>query len=197
VTHAGRVAPNVSVRVVDEAGAELPWDGRATGELELRGPTITGSYFRVDPAETADKFRDGWLRTGDLGAVHPGGWVQLRDRLKDGIKSGGEWISTVELENALVEHPAVAQVAVIGVPDPRWEERPLVCVRVRDGAVVTAQQLRDFLGGRVPRWWLPERWTFVAELPTTSVGKLDKKQIRASYRSHAYAVYELAPESAS
>lgn len=192
MTKAGRVAPNVSVRVVDEAGTELAWDGCATGELELRGPTVTGSYFRAEPGETADKFRDGWLRTGDLGVVHRGGWVQLRDRVKDGIKSGGEWISTVEIEAILTEHADVAEVAVIGVPDARWEERPLVCVRMHEGRQATPEQLRAFLVGRVARWWLPERWAFVAELPHTSVGKLDKTRLRRSYRDEDLQVSVVA-----
>jgi fatty-acyl-CoA synthase len=187
-TRSGRVVPGVRVRVVDESGAELPWDGVSTGEVELRGPTITGSYFRT---EQPDTFHDGWLRSGDLGVVHPGGWVQLKDRLKDGIKSGGEWISTVELENALAEHPAVAQVAVVGVPDPRWEERPLVCLTLREGATATPEELRSFLDGKVARWWLPERWTFLPDIPKTSVGKLDKKQLRQGYQDGDFTVVEL------
>src|SRR5215213_5043403 len=190
-TRTGRIVPGVRARVVDEAGAELPWDGAAAGEVELRGPTITGSYFRVTSAAAADKFRDGWLRTGDLGVIHPSGWVELKDRLKDGIKSGGEWISSVELENALAGHPAVAEVAVIGVPDPRWEERPLVCVKLREGATAAPEELREYLTGRVARWWLPERWTFVDEIPKTSVGKLDKKRMRADYGQARYAVQQV------
>jgi fatty-acyl-CoA synthase len=190
-TRTGRIVPGVRARIVDEAGTELPWDGVAAGEVELRGATITGSYFRVTAAAAADKFHDGWLRTGDLGVIHPSGWVELKDRLKDGIKSGGEWISSVELENALAAHPAVAEVAVIGVPDPRWEERPLVCVKLRDGATATPQELREFLTGRVARWWLPERWTFVQDVPKTSVGKLDKKRMRADYGEARYAVQQV------
>lgn len=176
----GRIVPGVQARIVDDAGHELPQDGSAIGEIELRGATITGSYFRAD---AADKFHDGWLRTGDLGAIHPGGWVQIKDRLKDGIKSGGEWISTVELENALLEHPAVAEVAVIGVPDDKWEERPLACVTVADGSTVTVDELREFLDGKVAKWWFPERWTFIDQIPRTSVGKLDKRRVRESYDS--------------
>ncbi|MEW2395637.1 long-chain-fatty-acid--CoA ligase [Streptomyces sp. NPDC046862] len=190
-TRSGRLVPGVRARVVDELGAELPWDGKTVGEIELSGPTVAGSYFRATTEEQADKFRDGRLRSGDLGVIHPGGWVELKDRLKDGIKSGGEWISTVELENALAGHPAVAEAAVVGVPDPRWEERPLACVTLRDGAAATPEELRAFLTGRVARWWLPERWAFVESIPRTSVGKLDKNRIRRSYADQELAVTTL------
>jgi fatty-acyl-CoA synthase len=187
-TRTGRIVPGVQARAVGEHGDELPWDGASAGEIELRGPTITGTYFRADSAETAEKFRDGWLRSGDLGVIHPSGWVELKDRLKDGIKSGGEWISSVELENLLAGHPAVAEVVVIGVPDPRWEERPMVCVRLREGAEVGPAELSEFLAGKVARWWLPERWAFVDEIPKTSVGKLDKKRVRADHATGLFDV---------
>jgi fatty-acyl-CoA synthase len=179
----GRLVPGVRARATTESGEVLPWDGATPGEIELRGPTITGGYFRAAPETVADKFRDGWLRTGDLGVIHPSGWVELKDRLKDGIKSGGEWISSVELENLLAGHPDVAEVAVIGVPDPRWEERPLVCVRVRPGTATDPEELREFLAGKVAKWWLPERWVFVDDIPKTSVGKLDKKVLRQRFRA--------------
>lgn len=187
----GRLVPGVRARAVDERGQELPWDGASAGEIELRGATIAGGYFRAEPSTVADRFRDGWLRTGDLGVIHPSGWVELKDRLKDGIKSGGEWISSVELENLLSAHPAVAEVVVIGVPDPRWEERPLVCVRLREGATADPAALREFLVGKVARWWLPERWAFVDEIPRTSVGKLDKKTVRAEHGAGRFAVVDL------
>ncbi|WP_370178914.1 fatty acid--CoA ligase [Rhodococcus wratislaviensis] len=190
----GRIVPGVQARIVSETGDELPWDGESIGEVQLRGATIAGSYFRAD---TPDKFDDGWLRTGDLGVLHEGGWIQLKDRLKDGIKSGGEWISTVELENALLEHDAVAEVAVIGVPDPKWEERPVVCVKLAHGATATAPELLAFLDGKVARWWLPERWAFVDALPKTSVGKLDKKDLRRSYDADELAVKDLRTVRAS
>ena len=187
-TRTGHIVPGVQVRAVGEHGDELPWDGASAGEIELRGPTITGTYFRADSAATAEKFRDGWLRSGDLGVIHPSGWVELKDRLKDGIKSGGEWISSVELENLLAGHPAVAEVVVIGVPDPRWEERPMVCVRLREGAEVGPAELSEFLAAEVARWWLPERWAFVDEIPKTSVGKLDKKRVRADHATGLFDV---------
>ncbi|MFF5985962.1 long-chain fatty acid--CoA ligase [Prauserella flavalba] len=191
-TRTGRIVPGVRARIVDDTGAELPWDGATAGEVELRGATITGAYFRTDPAATADKFRDGWLRTGDLGVIHPSGWVELKDRLKDGIKSGGEWISSIELENAVATHPAVAEAVVVGVPDPRWEERPLVCVKLREGTSVTPDELRAHLEGRVAKWWLPERWVFVADIPKTSVGKLDKKRVRADHDAGLVQVIQVA-----
>src|SRR6266704_568475 len=178
-TRTGRVMPGVRARIVDEQGVVQPWDGLSQGEVEVAGNTITGAYFgNAD----STKFRDGWLRTGDLGVIDPGGWVQLKDRLKDGIKSGGEWISSVELENAIAEHPAVAEVAVIGVPDPKWEERPMVCVRLREGAEAGPAELSEFLSERyrVAKWWIPDRWTFTSTIPRTSVGKPDKNALRAS-----------------
>ncbi|HEY4177190.1 MAG TPA: long-chain fatty acid--CoA ligase [Kofleriaceae bacterium] len=181
----GRVLPGIELRLVGDGG-ELPWDGAAVGEIEVRGPWCTGSYHH-DPLP--EKFDDGWLRTGDIGAVHPNGFIQITDRAKDVIKSGGEWISSVELESALMAHPDVVEASVIGVPDPRWQERPLACVVTRAGANITPQALRGFLASRVARWWLPERWSFVAEIPKTSVGKLDKKALRARHASGALTVH--------
>ncbi|KIQ20061.1 long-chain fatty acid--CoA ligase [Rhodococcus sp. MEB064] len=184
----GRFVSAVRARLVDDSGAVLPWDGKHVGELEVRGPWITGSYYKVD---SADKFDDGWLRTGDVGTISEGGYLTLTDRSKDIIKSGGEWISSVELENHVMEHPAVREAAVIGVPDPKWDERPLVAVVVRDGQAVTAEELRDFLDGRVAHWQLPERWTFIDEVPKTSVGKFDKKRLRGSHADGALEVVEV------
>lgn len=179
-TRTGRLVPGVRARVVDQDGVVQPWDGMSQGEMEVAGNTVTGAYIGdSDPS----KFRDGWLRTGDLGVIHPGGWIQLKDRLKDGIKSGGEWISSVELENAIGEHPAVAEVAVVGVPDPKWEERPHAFVVLTEGEKVTEQELAEFLTGRVAKWWIPDRWTFSASIPRTSVGKLDKNNLRQSFFS--------------
>ena len=176
-TRTGRLVPGVKARIVDQAGVIQPWDGQSQGEVEVSGNTVAGAYVG-DSGPT--KFRDGWLRTGDLGVMHPGGWVQLKDRLKDGIKSGGEWISSVELENAIAEHPAVAEVAVIGVPDAKWEERPHAFVVAIAGAEVSTRDLTEFLTGRVAKWWIPERWTFAATIPRTSVGKPDKNRLRQS-----------------
>ncbi|HYV58884.1 MAG TPA: fatty acid--CoA ligase, partial [Acidimicrobiia bacterium] len=148
----------------------------------------TGSYNH-DPA--TDKFDHGWLRTSDVRCVEENGFIQITDRAKDVIKSGGEWISTVELENQLMGHPDVVEAAVIGVPDPKWEERPLACVVCADGATVTAGDLRDFLGGKVAKWQVPERWSFIDEVPKTSVGKFDKKVLRARHADDDLAVEEL------
>jgi fatty-acyl-CoA synthase len=184
----GRPMCGVEARIVDDAGAPLPHDNVAVGELEVRGPWITGSYYRnTDPS----KFESGWLRTGDVGRIDPQGYITLTDRAKDVIKSGGEWISSVELENTLIAHPQVREAAVVGVPDERWQERPLAAVVLQEGAELTPDQLREFLSDKVVRWWLPERWTFVTEIPRTSVGKYDKKTIRARYAEGVYDVITL------
>ncbi|GAA4994954.1 long-chain fatty acid--CoA ligase [Yinghuangia aomiensis] len=175
----GRVLAGVDIRLVQpDTGEVLPADGRTVGEFELRGPWIADSYLR---AEGDDKFRDGWLRTGDVGTLDPLGYVTLTDRAKDVIKSGGEWISSNELELAVARHPDVLQAAVIGVPDDRWDERPCVLVVLREGAQATLADLRDTLLESVPKWWVPERWVQLDELPLTSVGKFDKKRMRAIY----------------
>ncbi|MCV7422701.1 fatty acid--CoA ligase [Mycobacterium yunnanensis] len=181
----GRPMCGVEVRIVDDSGEPVPNDGKAVGELEVRGPWITGSYYL---AHDESKFASGWLRTGDVGRIDPLSYVTLTDRAKDVIKSGGEWISSVELENHLIAHPAVLEAAVVGVPDERWQERPLATVVLDDGAEVTAAELREFLADKVVRWWLPERWTFVDAVPRTSVGKYDKKTIRARHADGAYEV---------
>jgi fatty-acyl-CoA synthase len=181
----GRIVPGVELRIVDSSGRELAWDGQAQGEIEVRGPWITGSYYRDDAAE---KFDAGWLRTGDVGTVDRKGFVQITDRAKDVIKSGGEWISSVELENEIMAHPQVVEAAVIAVPDERWQERPLACVVLREGANVSAEELKAHLEKRVARWWIPERWSFVTEVPKTSVGKFDKKVLRARLSTGDLAV---------
>jgi fatty-acyl-CoA synthase len=174
----GRVFGGVELRIVDDAGEPLPWDDDAVGEIEVRGPWITAAYY-LDPSP--EKFDDGWLRTGDVGKVSPQGFVQITDRAKDVIKSGGEWISSVELEGLLMAHPDVVEASVVGVPDEKWGERPLACVVRKEGTDVDAAGLCEFLGERVARWQLPERWTFIAEVPKTSVGKFDKKVLRAQH----------------
>jgi fatty-acyl-CoA synthase len=185
----GRPIFGVEMRIVDDDGNVLPGDGKSVGELEVRGPWVTGGYYR---GRDAEKFADGWLRTGDVGKIDSRGFVTLTDRAKDVIKSGGEWISSVELENHIMGHPEVLEAAVVGVPDDRWQERPLAAVVRRADSTVTAGELRDYLRDRVVRWWLPERWTFVDEVPRTSVGKFDKKVIRSRYADDVYHVVECA-----
>ncbi|PXY27796.1 long-chain fatty acid--CoA ligase [Prauserella muralis] len=185
----GRFPASVRARLIDADGAEVPWDGTSVGELEVSGPWIAGAYYTPQgPAAAPESFHDGWLRTGDVGRISPDGFLTLTDRTKDVIKSGGEWISSVELENAVMAHPAVAEAAAIAVPDERWQERPLVAVVLRDGESVTAAELRDFLAGTLARWQLPENWSFVDEVPKTSVGKFDKKRLRARYEEHGLDV---------
>jgi fatty-acyl-CoA synthase len=171
----GRPLPWVELRLVDDDGREMPWDGQSTGEIEVRGPWIAAGYFRESGDE---KFDSGWLRTGDIAAVDEKGFVQITDRAKDVIKSGGEWISSVELENELMSHPDVVEAAVIAKPDERWAERPLCCVVLHEGASTTAEELVEHLRGRVVKWWLPDEFAFVTEIPKTSVGKFDKKVLR-------------------
>ena len=170
--------PGVDGRIVADDGQVLPTDGAAVGELEVRGPWVTASYYRDDDP---GKFHDGWLRTGDVGTLDELGYIGLTDRAKDVIKSGGEWISSVELENALMGHPDVVEAAVVGIPDEKWQERPLASVVVREGATVTVADLRDYLAERFAKWQLPDAWTFIDAVPRTSVGKFDKKVIRRWY----------------
>ena len=172
---AGRVMAGVEIRLTNDDGEVLERDGMAVGEFELRGPWITAEYYR---AEAPELFRDGWLRTGDIGTLDPHGFMVITDRAKDMIKSGGEWISSVELETTVVGHEGVFEAAVIAVPDDRWQERPL-CVVVRTPeSDVSAQELREYLSDFVVKWWLPEHWSFVESLPKTSVGKYDKRALR-------------------
>jgi fatty-acyl-CoA synthase len=184
---AGRLAAAVEGRLVGGDGTVLPHDGEAVGEIEVRGPWVTGAYYKDDDPE---KFRDGWLRTGDVGNIDRLGFITLTDRAKDVIKSGGEWISSMELENALMAHPAVAEAAVIGIPDETWGERPLATVVLAAGASATAAELRTFLADQFPRWQLPERWSFITEVPKTSVGKFAKTRIREAYAKGDYEVVE-------
>jgi fatty-acyl-CoA synthase len=177
-TKSGRPTAGMQMRIVDDAGNELPWDGRSIGEVEVRGPWVTTSYYGIDAPE---KFDEGWLRTGDIGYGDSERYVQLTDRAKDVIKSGGEWISSVELEDAISGHPDVAEVAVIGVPDERWEERPLACIVLRPGTELDLNSLTAHLAPLVAKWWIPERWAEVDEIPKTSVGKADKRDLRARY----------------
>jgi fatty-acyl-CoA synthase len=172
----GKPLPWVQARLIDDSGAEVAWDGEATGELEVRGPWIAARYFNDDSGE--QRFHDNWLRTGDIATIDVHAFIQITDRSKDVIKSGGEWISSVELENEVMAHPDVIEAAVIAKPDDRWAERPLCCVVVREGASLSAEELLEHLRPRVAKWWLPDEFAFVSEVPKTSVGKFDKKVLR-------------------
>ncbi len=194
----GRLAPEVQARLVGPDGAEVPWDGASVGELEVKGPWVTGSYYdngsntEAERADAASKFDDGWLRTGDVGSLTEDGFLTLTDRAKDVIKSGGEWISSVDLENALMAHPDVIEASVVGVPDPKWGERPLATVVRVPESTVDAAVLQEFLAARIARWQIPERWAFIDEVPKTSVGKFDKKVLRKRYAEGDLQVETLA-----
>jgi fatty-acyl-CoA synthase len=185
----GRLLCGVEGRIVGDDGGTRPWDGTSVGELEVRGPWVTGGYYQPDDLQDAEaKFHDGWLRTGDVGHLDELGYITLSDRAKDVIKSGGEWISSVDLENALMGHPDVVEAAVVGIPDEKWQERPLATVVVRDGATITPEQLRAHLAETFAKWQLPDAWAFVDEVPRTSVGKFDKKVVRQGFAEGRYDV---------
>jgi fatty-acyl-CoA synthase len=174
----GVAAPALELRIADPSSGEaLPWDGEARGEVQVRGPWIASEYYN-DPRGAGSFTPDGWLRTGDVGTINPDGYLRLVDRTKDLIKSGGEWISSVDLENAIMSHPAVAEAAVVAVASERWMERPLACVVLKQGAELSAEDLRQWLSSRVAKWWLPDRIEFIEEIPKTSVGKFSKKELR-------------------
>ncbi|MGH7803814.1 MAG: AMP-binding protein, partial [Candidatus Binatia bacterium] len=173
----GLPIPFLDMRVVDpDDGRELPRDGESRGELEIRGPTVITSYF--DDERSAAAFHDGWFRTGDVATIDPDGYLEIRDRTKDVIKSGGEWISSLDIEALLIGHAEVAEAAVIARPDEKWSERPLACVVLRQGATATPETLAAFLAPKLARWWNPDTYSFVAEIPKTSIGRVDKKRLR-------------------
>jgi fatty-acyl-CoA synthase len=174
----GRVAFTTQLRIVDDAGQELPRDGEAYGHLEARGPTVTAAYLKQPASLSAD----GWLQTGDVAKLFPDGTVEIVDRSKDVIKSGGEWIASAQVENAALGHPAVAQAAVIGIAHPRWQERPLLIVVQRPGQQVTAAELIDFLRPQMASWWLPDEVVFVEALPMTATGKIHKVTLRERFK---------------
>jgi fatty-acyl-CoA synthase len=186
----GRPLPFVDLRVLNEQG-EVPWDGRTVGELQVRGPWVAGSYFNAP--ETADRWTpDGWLRTGDVATIDSEGYMQICDRAKDLIKSGGEWISSVDLENALTAHPAVREAGVVGIPHPKWDERPLAVVVLKPGGMVSQEELRSFLAQKFAKWQLPDAFIFVNELPHTSTGKLSKLDLRKEYADWHWSTADAA-----
>ncbi len=175
----------VDLRIVDPEGAELPWDGIAAGELQARGPWVASGYY--NDSRSPESFTEGWIRTGDVAAIDAEGYIQIMDRTKDMVKSGGEWISSVDLENAIMAHPKVAEAAVVGVFHPKWQERPLACVvphaEHRDG--ITKQEILDFLAPRIAKWWLPDDVVFIEAVPRTSVGKFNKRALREQFKDYA------------
>ncbi len=178
----GLPTPLVEIRAVGEAGV-VPWDGRSLGELQVRGPWVAAGYYNLE--EESDKWTpDGWFRTGDVVAIDPEGYIRIADRTKDLIKSGGEWISSIDLENALMAHPAVKEAAVIAIPDPKWDERPLAAVVLKEGAQVTPEELQAFLEPRFAKWWLPDAYVFLEEIPRTSTGKFLKSQLRERFKDY-------------
>jgi fatty-acyl-CoA synthase len=183
----GLPVPLMNLRIVDPGTDEvLPWDGEARGELQAAGPWVAAGYY--DDERSPDSFtEDGWLRTGDVATISPDGYVRLVDRTKDLVKSGGEWISSVELENAIMASPKVAEAAVIGIPDERWSERPLACVVLAEGAEITLDELKEFLSARVPKWWIPNDMEIIDEVPKTSVGKFSKKTLREQFKDRQSA----------
>jgi len=175
-SRAGRIMPLVEARLISDDGEVVPWDGESTGELEVRGPWVASEYYEDDTSP--EKFHDGWLRTGDIAAIDSHGFIKITDRSKDVIKSGGEWISSVELEGELMAHDDVLEAAVIAKPDEKWNERPLACVVRKEGSDVSGEALCEHLSSRVAKWWIPDEFAFIDEVPKTSVGKFDKKVLR-------------------
>jgi fatty-acyl-CoA synthase len=176
----GYPVPLVDLRIVDDSGKEQPWDGKTMGEVEVRGPWVIRQYFKME--NTPDKFtEDGWFRTGDVATISPDGYMNITDRTKDLIKSGGEWISSVALENALMGHPSVLEAAVISVPDPKWTERPLAVIVPKPDANINQEEICSYLARLFPKFWLPNTIAVLSSIPKTSVGKFDKKLLRKQY----------------
>lgn len=180
----GRPIYGIDMCITDDDGNELPWDGKTTGALKVRGPWVSGSYFK---AEKAAMDKNGWFETGDVACIDPHGFMLITDRTKDVIKSGGEWISSIELENLAVDHPKVAEAAVIGVPHPKWTERPLLLAVLKEGETLSKEEMLAWYEGKVAKWWIPSDCEFVASLPHTATGKLSKKGLRDEYQNYQWS----------
>ena len=180
----GSPVAGVDIRIVDDEGKEIAWDGTTMGELQTRGPWVTSGYYN-DPRND-QAFQDGWFRTGDVATIDPEGYLQIMDRTKDLVKSGGEWISSVDLENAIMAHPKVMEAAVIAVFHPKWQERPLACIALHENCrgTVTKEEMLEFLSGRVTKWWLPDDIVFLDAVPKTSVGKFNKRVLREQFKDY-------------
>jgi len=172
----------VEMKVTDDENREMPWDGKTFGRLKVRGPAVASSYYGGDGKEQFDA--EGWFDTGDVAHINPKGYMQITDRAKDVIKSGGEWISTIDLENLVVGHPDVAEAAVIGVAHPKWDERPLLVVVRKPGKEPTKEAILGFMEGKVAKWWMPDDVVFVAEIPHTATGKIQKTTLRDQFRGY-------------
>jgi fatty-acyl-CoA synthase len=181
----GRPVYGVEMKVVDDAGRELPWDGKSSGMLKVRGPWVCGDYYELgEPSASHDE--DGWFATGDVANISPDGTLQITDRAKDVIKSGGEWISSIDLECVAAGHPKVLQAAVIGIPHPKWDERPLLVVVPRAGEPPTKDELLSWLDGRVAKWWIPDDVAFVEKIPLTATGKISKVELRQQFKDYRF-----------
>lgn len=180
----GRLVFGVGMRVVDDEGKELPWDGKSSGHVQVRGPWIASSYYRGAGAESFTD--DGWFRTGDVAYLDGDGYMTITDRSKDVIKTGGEWISSIDLENAAMGHPDVAMAAAVGMPHPKWQERPLLVVQLREGAEPNADSILDYLRGEVPKWWVPDAVEFIDEMPIGATGKILKTRLREIYKDYEF-----------
>jgi fatty-acyl-CoA synthase len=182
---AGRPVPGIELKIVDDDGLELPWDGVAFGALKVRGPWVCADYFKLDKPSEAHA-EAGWFDTGDVATIDPEGFIRITDRTKDVIKSGGEWISSIDLENVAMGHPAVAEAAVIGVRHPKWQERPLLVVVTAEGATREKRALIDYFAGKIAKWWTPDDVVFIDELPHTATGKISKLRLREKLADYSF-----------
>jgi fatty-acyl-CoA synthase len=181
----GRPVYGVEMKIVDDAGRELPWDGKSSGMLKVRGPWVCSDYYELGEQSAAHD-ADGWFATGDVANISPDGTLQITDRAKDVIKSGGEWISSIDLECVAAGHPKVLQAAVIGIPHPKWDERPLLVIVPRPGEPPTKDELLGWLDGRVAKWWIPDDVAFVEKIPLTATGKISKVELRQQFKDFRF-----------